>query len=137
MINVACPCSQPCKSAHAAHTRQNSQIRNTPEPCALAGIDPDLIPFTAVLGLVRAHVTAEACCRHCGRRPPGRATRWPASSRPSSPAPATAPDGSGHPAAPPPSAASDTPKKSRTPSRSRSQISHNGTKIRKVKGSGA
>ena len=38
---------------------------------ALAGIDPDLIPFTAVLGLVRAHVAADACCRHCGRRPVG------------------------------------------------------------------
>ena len=38
---------------------------------ALAGIDPDLIPFIAVLGLVRAHVTADACCRHCGQRPPG------------------------------------------------------------------
>jgi len=38
---------------------------------AVAGIDPDLIPFTAVLGLVRAHVTADACCRHCGRRPSG------------------------------------------------------------------
>ncbi len=38
---------------------------------ALAGIDPGLIPFTAVLGLVRAHVAADACCRHCGRRPAG------------------------------------------------------------------
>jgi len=36
---------------------------------ALAGIDPDLIPFTAVLGLVRGRVTADACCPHCGRRP--------------------------------------------------------------------
>ncbi|MGI8447717.1 MAG: IS4 family transposase [Streptosporangiaceae bacterium] len=34
-----------------------------------AGIDPGLIPFTAVLGLVRAHVAADACCRHCGNRP--------------------------------------------------------------------
>jgi len=34
-----------------------------------AGIDPGLIPFTAVLGLIRAHVTADTCCRHCGRRP--------------------------------------------------------------------
>ena len=34
-----------------------------------AGIDPGLIPFTAVLGLVRAHVAADACCRHCGHRP--------------------------------------------------------------------
>ena len=34
-----------------------------------AGLDPGLIPFTAVLGLIRAHVAAEAPCRHCGRRP--------------------------------------------------------------------
>ncbi|MGH3163575.1 MAG: IS4 family transposase [Streptosporangiaceae bacterium] len=34
-----------------------------------AGLDPGLIPFTAVLGLVRAHVAADACCRHCGHRP--------------------------------------------------------------------
>jgi Transposase DDE domain/Insertion element 4 transposase N-terminal len=34
-----------------------------------AGTDPRLIPFTAVLGLVRAHVAADACCRHCGHRP--------------------------------------------------------------------
>ena len=34
-----------------------------------AGIDPGLIPFTAVLGLVRSHVAAEARCRHCGHRP--------------------------------------------------------------------
>ena len=36
---------------------------------AAAGTDPRLIPFTAVLGLVRAHVAADACCRHCGHRP--------------------------------------------------------------------
>jgi len=34
-----------------------------------AGIDPDLIPFTAVLSLIRGHLTADACCPHCGRRP--------------------------------------------------------------------
>ena len=34
---------------------------------ALAGIDPDEISFTAVLGLVRAHVHADTRCR--GRRP--------------------------------------------------------------------
>src|SRR5260370_487550 len=31
-----------------------------------AGLDPGLIPFTAVLGLVRSHVAADTCCRHCG-----------------------------------------------------------------------
>ncbi len=35
---------------------------------ALAGTDPRLIPFTAVLGLIRGHVTADTCCRHCGHR---------------------------------------------------------------------
>ncbi len=36
---------------------------------ALAGTDPGLIPFTAVLALIIGHVTADTCCRHCGRRP--------------------------------------------------------------------
>ena len=36
---------------------------------ALAGIDPDLIPFTAVLGLVRAGLHADTRCGHCGRLP--------------------------------------------------------------------
>jgi len=36
---------------------------------ALAGIDPDAISFTAVLGLVRAHLQADTRCPHCGRRP--------------------------------------------------------------------
>ncbi len=34
-----------------------------------AGIGPGLIPFTAVLGLIRSHVAADARCRHCGHRP--------------------------------------------------------------------
>ena len=34
-----------------------------------AGLDPGLIPFTTVLGLIRAHVAADAPCRHCGHRP--------------------------------------------------------------------
>jgi hypothetical protein len=36
---------------------------------AEAGTDPRLIPFTAVLGLVRAHVATDIPCRHCGHRP--------------------------------------------------------------------
>ncbi len=36
---------------------------------ALAGIDPDEISFTAVLGLARACVQADRRCAHCGRRP--------------------------------------------------------------------
>ena len=38
---------------------------------ALAGIDPDLIPFTAVLGLVRAGICADTRCGHCGKLPAG------------------------------------------------------------------
>jgi hypothetical protein len=34
-----------------------------------AGLDPDLIPFTAVLSLIRSHLTADTRCLHCGRRP--------------------------------------------------------------------
>jgi hypothetical protein len=33
-----------------------------------ARLDPGLIPFTAVLGLIRSHVAADTCCRHCGHR---------------------------------------------------------------------
>ena len=33
-----------------------------------AGLDPGLIPFTAVPGLIRSHVAADTCCRHCGHR---------------------------------------------------------------------
>jgi hypothetical protein len=36
---------------------------------ALAGIDPDLIPFTAVLSLVRAGIHADTRCGHCGQLP--------------------------------------------------------------------
>src|SRR6266513_5410882 len=36
---------------------------------AVAGTDPRLIPFTAVLALVRDHVAADVCCRRCGHRP--------------------------------------------------------------------
>ena len=32
-----------------------------------AGLDPGLIPFTAVLGLIRSHVAADTCCRHSHR----------------------------------------------------------------------
>jgi Transposase DDE domain/Insertion element 4 transposase N-terminal len=36
---------------------------------ALAGIDPDLIPFTAVLSLTRARLCADTRCGHCGQLP--------------------------------------------------------------------
>jgi hypothetical protein len=35
---------------------------------AEAGTDPRLIPFTAVLSLIRGHVAADTRCRHCGLR---------------------------------------------------------------------
>jgi len=35
----------------------------------LAAVDPHLIPFTAVLSLIRSHITADTCCPHCGKRP--------------------------------------------------------------------
>jgi hypothetical protein len=34
-----------------------------------AGLDPRLIPFTAVLAQICGHVTADTCCPHCGKRP--------------------------------------------------------------------
>jgi len=39
-----------------------------------AGIDPGLLPFTAVLGLIRSHVSAGTRCEHCGRRPGNQLT---------------------------------------------------------------
>jgi hypothetical protein len=43
-----------------------------------AGLDPGLIPFTAVLGLIRAHVAAEAPAGTAETAPPARTPRWPA-----------------------------------------------------------
>jgi hypothetical protein len=36
---------------------------------AAAGTSLAAVSFTAVLSLAREHVTADACCRHCGHRP--------------------------------------------------------------------
>jgi hypothetical protein len=36
---------------------------------AAAGTSIAAVSFTAVLSLVREHVTADTCCRHCGNRP--------------------------------------------------------------------
>jgi hypothetical protein len=36
---------------------------------ALAGIAPGQVVFAAVLSLVRAAITADTCCPHCGKRP--------------------------------------------------------------------
>src|SRR5215475_5510350 len=38
---------------------------------AAAGTSLVGVSFTAVLALVRDQVTAEVCCRHCGKRPAG------------------------------------------------------------------
>ena len=99
---------------------------------ALADVDPDEISFTAELGLVRAHLQVGTRCPHCGRCPDGplarlladviahprnRANRKQTSGR-------TQPNG-----------ARGTSKKPRIPSRSRRQISRNGTNLSEVKGS--
>ncbi len=99
---------------------------------ALAGIDPDEISFTAVLGLVRAHVHADTRCPHCGRPP---LTPSAACSPTSPPIPGIAPAGHEPPAVPRPSGAPGTPRKPAIPSRSRRQISRNGTNLSEVKGS--
>ncbi|HEX6522521.1 MAG TPA: IS4 family transposase, partial [Streptosporangiaceae bacterium] len=36
---------------------------------AAAGASPRLIPFAPALAVIRARVTADACCPHCGHRP--------------------------------------------------------------------
>ena len=86
---------------------------------------PGLIPFTAVLGLIRAHVAAG--------RPAGTATppRQPAG-QPEHRDPRPAPPPPRAPAnirQPPPNDAPGTPKKSPTPSTSQSRISRNGTAV--------
>jgi hypothetical protein len=81
-----------------------------------------------MVGGVIARALREASTRHrtAGTGPPTRPVRSPACSRRSSPS--TAPDASAHPAALPPNAAPGTPEKSPAPSRSRNQISPNGTR---------
>jgi Transposase DDE domain len=91
---------------------------------AAAGTSPHAIPFTGVLALIRAHVTADTRCTHCGRRPDSPLTSLNAAI---TALPGTAKDASAHPDAPPPNDAQDTPKTSLTPSTSQSRISRNGT----------
>ena len=50
-------------AAHPQHHRHRIRPRRR-----IRRLDPGLIPFTAVLGLVRSHVAADTCCRHCGHR---------------------------------------------------------------------
>ena len=99
---------------------------------ALAGIDPDLIPFSAVLGLVRAGIHSDTRCGHCGKLPAGPSA---SSSTTSPPIPGTARDGNAPQAGQQPNGAPGPPKTRLTPSRSRRQISHNGSKHPEVKGS--
>ena len=99
---------------------------------ALARIDPDLIPFTAVLGLVRAGLHADTRCGHCGRLP---ADPLGQSSTTLPPTPATALGECARQAGQQPNHAPGPPKKRLTPSPSHRQISHNGSKHPEVKGS--
>jgi hypothetical protein len=100
---------------------------------ALAGIDPDLIPFAAVLGLVRAGLHADTRCEHCGKLPAGPLGQLidDVAARPRHRR-----DGNAPQAGQQPNGAPGPPKTRRTPSRSRRQTSHNGSKHPEVKGSG-
>ena len=49
----------------------NMTATATARAAAAAGTGPGLIPFTGVLALIRAHVAADARCRHCGHRAAG------------------------------------------------------------------
>ena len=119
------------QEAWALLLSHNITATATARAAGTAGIDPGLIPFTAVLGLIRPHVAAGARCRHCGHRPDDPLASLNAAIL--APCPATVRDASGHPEEPPPNAGSGTPRKSPTPSRSRNRISRNGTQLRKLK----
>ena len=99
---------------------------------ALASIDPDEISFTAVLGLVRAHLQAGTRCPALRPAPGDPLARLLADviAHPRNRA------GNGPPVAPRSSGAPGTPRKPATPSRSRRQISRDGTNLSEVKGSG-
>src|SRR5207302_9882111 len=57
------------QEARALLLIHNIAAAATARAAATAAIDPGLIPFTAVLGLIRSHVTADTPCRHCGHGP--------------------------------------------------------------------
>jgi hypothetical protein len=48
---------------------QNMIAAMAARAAAAAGTGLAAVSFTAVLSLVRDHVAADACCRHCGQRP--------------------------------------------------------------------
>ena len=64
-----------CQEAWALLLIHNMTATAAARAAGSAGIDPGLIPFTAVLGLIRSRVAAEAPCRHCGHRPSSPLTR--------------------------------------------------------------
>ena len=57
------------QEARALLLTRNMTATAAARAAALAGTSPGLIPFTAVLALIRGHVTADHCRQHCGRRP--------------------------------------------------------------------
>src|SRR5271169_6877118 len=59
-----CPPGSLGTAAHPQHHRHRIRPRRR-----IRRHRPGLIPFTAVLGLIRSHVAAETPCRHCGHRP--------------------------------------------------------------------
>ena len=101
-----------------------------------AGLDPGLIPFTAVLGLVRSHVAADTCCRRCGHRPASADDALASLNAAILALPRHRPGRQRTSGRTPPNDEPGTPKKSLTPSTSQSRISLNGTQHRKLKGSG-
>ena len=99
-------------------------------------LDPDLIPFTAVLSLIHGHIAADTCCPHCGKRP-ARADD-PVTlliARASSPSRATVTGQPGLPAGHHSSGRTGTPSPSNTRSRSSRQISRKQSYVPEVKGS--
>ena len=101
-----------------------------------AGLDPGLIPFTAVLGLIRSHVAAETPCRHCGHRPAS-----PPAGQPEHRDPRPAPPPSG-----PPADIRENRSRTTNQAHRRSHLHHRhhkvespemGVKLRKLKGSGS
>jgi hypothetical protein len=66
---AASPRTWPRQEAWALLLSCNITATAAARAAGTADIDPGLIPFTAVLGLIRSHVAADARCRHCGYRP--------------------------------------------------------------------
>jgi hypothetical protein len=65
-FGISCSLAGPGDSVTAAAPLQLARLGHETRPAARL---PCLIPFTAVLSLIRGHVTAYTCCPHCGKRP--------------------------------------------------------------------